>query len=76
MTPLQTKREIEQAEDMARRNGFKLSIGNDIEIRADRNPYAVNVVIFIAHSFSEIMIFFTGYEQMQLEQRELNRDKK
>jgi hypothetical protein len=76
MTPLQIKREIERAEDMARRNGFNLSIGNDIEIRADRHPYAANVVIFIGHSFSEIMIFFTGYEQMQLEKRELNRDKK
>jgi hypothetical protein len=76
MTPLQIKHEIEHAEDCAKRNGFKLKIGNEIKILATGSPYHKDVCIKTLSSFHEVNIFFDGYEQMKLEQQELNRAKK
>lgn len=76
MTPLQTFHLIAQAEEMAKRNGFKLDIGNDIGIRAYRAPYAAAVTIKIVKGFEEVVTYFEGYEQMKLEQQELDRAKK
>lgn len=76
MTPLQTKHEIEHAEDCAKRNGFKLKIGNTIEIVAIGSPYHKDGCIETLLSFHDVIIYFSGYEQMNLEQQELNRVKK
>jgi hypothetical protein len=73
MTPIQVKHQIEQAEDMAKRNGFKLDIGNDVGIVAERKPYKTGVTVKALASFEEVIIYFQGYEQMQREQQELDR---
>jgi hypothetical protein len=74
MTPIQVKHQIDQAEDMAKRNGFKLDIGNDIGIMSfDKAPYARGVTVKALASFEEVIIYFQGYEQMQREQQELDR---
>jgi hypothetical protein len=76
MTPLQIKHEIERAEDCAKRNGFKLNIGNTIEIVAIGSPYHKGASIKTLSSFHDVIIYFAGYEQMEREQQELNRAKK
>ena len=75
MTPLQIKHEIERAEDCAKRHGFKLDIGNKIKIVATGNPYHKGASIAELNSFAEVIIYFSGYEQMKLEQQELSRAK-
>jgi hypothetical protein len=69
MTPLQIKHEIERAEDGAKRNGFKLEIGNEIKILATGSPYHKDVCIKTLSSFHDVIVYFAGYEQMKLEQQ-------
>lgn len=77
MTPIQTFHLIAQAKDMAKRNGFKLDIGSDIGIMSfDKAPYKTGVTVKALASFEEVIIYFQGYEQMLLEQQELDRIKK
>jgi histidinol phosphatase-like PHP family hydrolase len=76
MTPLQIKHEIDHAEEYAKRNGFKLYIGHEIKILATGSPYHKDACIKTLLSFHDVIIYFEGYEQMKIEQEELNRVKK
>jgi hypothetical protein len=73
MTPLQTKRQIEIAQEMAERNGFLLQIFDDIRVIANRKPYVQGTWVVTLPTFDAVIFYFEGYEQMKLERQELDR---
>lgn len=73
MTPLQTLHLLEKAKEMAQRNGFTLEIDNKIDVIACKAPYAKSVRVATLDGFQEVVTYFSGYEQMRFETKELNR---
>lgn len=74
MTPLQIKHQIERAEEAAERNGFRLDIGNTINIVATAAPFMPEGIVALdLVGFSDVITFFAGYELRKNEQLALDR---
>lgn len=70
-SPFWQERVIKEAHEVAERNGFKLVehrnyIGR-ISIVATKAPYADDTVIKALNDWTNVIIFFSGYEQLAFE---------
>ena len=70
-TPSQIDHEVTYAKKIAKRNGFELEIGNEIEILANKKPYAIGVSIATVADFREAIAYWAGYEQAQFEAKNM-----
>ena len=69
MNPWTIESIITHAKEMAERNGFKLHPGeyNMINVTASRLPYGKDVTIARLADWAQVELYFTGYEQAQME---------
>lgn len=78
MTPTEmhaVKRLIERAEEKAAANGFRLEVGGQINLIAEKEPYVKGVRLATLPSYECALAYLQGYEQAKFEQQELNRAK-